>query len=161
MIRRQRGSGSATGSGHTLSVYTASSKTATSFIRNTKMDKCKFCEALNSYKRSNKITNREIDPEFGRWMQELTVAIVSRTWYEKRAKRHASRSVGFRRQGIGWTLNYCPECGRRLTRTKKGSIDRAMSELRNRYEDAKTDSTIINPVAYALYHTWRRFFENC
>lgn len=125
------------------------------------MDKCNFCESLESYKRSIKISNRQIDPEYGRLMQDITVAFVVRNWYEKiGTRRTCGRAVGFKQRGVGFKLNYCPECGRRLTRTKKGSIDQAINDLRNRYEYAKADSAIINPVAYALYHTWRKF-DNC
>lgn len=76
------------------------------------MNKCKFCENLESYKRLN--GNREPDPELGRYKSEYGAALVIRNWYEKQGKKSAGRSTDYRYRGIGYKLNYCPECGRKL-----------------------------------------------
>ena len=46
--------------------------------------------------------------------EEYTVALVSHTWSVSRGKRSASRTVDFRNKGLGYKLNYCPECGKEL-----------------------------------------------
>ena len=79
---------------------------------------CKFCKRLKDIKDIHKIaqgwsTEAEIK-ERGKYMQELTVAIVVRTWFQKHGKNTAGRTVSFRSRGIGFDLNYCPECGRKL-----------------------------------------------
>ena len=79
---------------------------------------CKFCEAIEAKKEVHKIAQSwSTDDElrkFGKYMQELTVAIVERTWYEKHGKKSATRTVSYRNQGLGYKLNYCPECGKEL-----------------------------------------------
>jgi len=79
---------------------------------------CKFCQSLHEIKECHKIaqgwaTEDEIR-KHGKYMQELTAAIVDRTWYQKHGKKSSGRTVHFRNQGIGFKLNYCPECGRLL-----------------------------------------------
>jgi len=79
---------------------------------------CKFFDQIASIKDCHKIasgwaTDAE-RAEYVKYMQELTVAIVDRTWYQKRGKKRAGRTVHFRNQGIGYALNFCPECGRSL-----------------------------------------------
>ncbi len=79
---------------------------------------CKFCEAIEAKKKVHKIaqswsTDNELRKS-GKYMQELTVAIVERTWYEKHGKKSAIRTVSYRNQGLGYKLNYCPECGKEL-----------------------------------------------
>ena len=64
---------------------------------------CKFCEALAE----NKALSWS-------WLKrEWTVALVCRSWAPGN-KRHASRTTDYRYRGIGYKLNYCPECGRKL-----------------------------------------------
>ena len=82
------------------------------------MSQCNFCKDLKEIENRYMMTNDgqtygEIE-EYGEWMQELTVAIVERNWYQKRGKRSASRTIHFKNQGIGFALNFCPECGKRL-----------------------------------------------
>ena len=82
------------------------------------MTECKFCEAMQSNHQIMKIarswaTEYELQ-KYGKYMIEYSVAIVKRTWHKKNGKRHASRTVQYRNKGIGYKLNYCPECGRKL-----------------------------------------------
>ena len=79
---------------------------------------CNFCKDLKVIEDRYKMTNDrqtygEIE-EYGEWMRELTVAIVERNWYQKKGKRSAGRIIHYKNQGIGFALNFCPECGRRL-----------------------------------------------
>lgn len=79
---------------------------------------CKFCGEIESIKESHKhaaswATDSELE-QYGKYMQELTVAIVERNWYQKHGKKHSSRAVHFRYRGLGFKLKYCPECGRKL-----------------------------------------------
>lgn len=79
---------------------------------------CEFCETIEAKKKVHKIAQSwSTDDElrkFGKYMQELTVAIVDHTWYKKRGKKSATRIVSYRNQGLGFKLNYCPECGKEL-----------------------------------------------
>ena len=80
---------------------------------------CKFCEAIKNHKRCDYVSDRwkSEDPEvqkLGKYKHEYTVAIVKRSWYQKRGKRSAGRITDYRYRGLGYKLNYCPECGRKL-----------------------------------------------
>jgi hypothetical protein len=79
---------------------------------------CKFCEALAEEKECHRVAQRWATDaeltEYGKWMAEYTVAIVIRDWYEKKGKKSAGRTVYYRNQGLGFALNYCPECGKKL-----------------------------------------------
>ena len=79
---------------------------------------CEFCKTLAEMKDCHKIaqgwaTDADL-AEYGKWMQELTVAVVERNWYQKKGKRSAGRTVHYRNKGLGFALKYCPECGREL-----------------------------------------------
>lgn len=92
---------------------------------------CKFCEKLTDLKLCDKWSNKsrtEEDKErLGRRKSDYSVAIIHWHWWEKRKKWSGGRTTVFRRQGVGFKLNYCPECGRDLRRRKKGEKD--MQEL--------------------------------
>lgn len=76
---------------------------------------CKFCKALEGYQRVWAIHKRWHEERNEEQMRnELAVAIVERTWTKSKGKRKAGRSTDYRRQGLGYVLNYCPECGRKL-----------------------------------------------
>ena len=64
---------------------------------------CKFCKALAEDKAIS----------FSWLEREWTVALVRRSWVPGN-KRHAGRTTDYRNRGIGYKLNYCPECGRKL-----------------------------------------------
>jgi hypothetical protein len=77
---------------------------------------CDFCKAITDSlicheTQRSQATEKELQ-EFGTYESEYTVAIVERSWYTKRGKKSASRTVRFKSRGIGFKLNYCPECGR-------------------------------------------------
>lgn len=79
---------------------------------------CRFCDELKDLKECHKIaqgwaTDVEL-AEYGKYMQELTVAFVQRCWYQKKGKKLAGRTVHYRNKGLGFALNYCPECGKKL-----------------------------------------------
>lgn len=74
---------------------------------------CKFCEALETWKYCNKTFNKT-RPKEERLKEEYTVALVSHTWSASKGKRNASRTVDYRNKGLGYKLNYCPECGKEL-----------------------------------------------
>lgn len=80
-------------------------------------EECRFCAALKSSMRVNQ-TSREVDklyyPDIGLWHAEFTVALVKRGWHGRLGKRSAGRTTDYRYRGLGYELNYCPECGRRL-----------------------------------------------
>lgn len=77
------------------------------------MMKCEFCERLALEKHWEKIENKT---GLAKINHEYTVAFVTHAWYK--SKRHASRSVDYRNKGLGYKLNFCPECGRQLKRGK-------------------------------------------
>lgn len=71
---------------------------------------CEFCRAYQSWKRAEYITNRYAEIE-EKNNQELNCAIVVRTWTKSKGKRNASRITDYRYRGIGYKLNFCPQCG--------------------------------------------------
>ena len=75
---------------------------------------CKFCEAMKVNRQCDEIDQSPNELAYGKYMSEYTVAIVAHHWYSKMGKRTAGRTVYFRRMGLGYKLNYCPECGARM-----------------------------------------------
>lgn len=82
----------------------------------TETDKpCAFCEALMEYKNIRAFFNqRDKEAHKEKIYEEYTVALVVRS-YAKGKKRTAGRTTDYRNQGIGFKLNFCPECGGKLT----------------------------------------------
>lgn len=81
------------------------------------MKRCKFCEAMKSYKQIEEFThewNADTEKRLGKYMTVYSVAIVKHSWYRKLGKKHAGRSTDYRYRGLGYALNYCPECGKSL-----------------------------------------------
>ena len=77
--------------------------------------KCEFCEALKSYKQIHDFSNSEYKRRGVEcFYHEYTVAMIIRTWTKSKGKRKAGRTTDYRYRGIGYKLNYCPECGERL-----------------------------------------------
>lgn len=76
--------------------------------------KCEFCDALQLNKDirayMNKLHKRDGEEKI---YAEYTVALVIRSW-AKGKKRTAGRNTDYRRRGLGYQLNYCPECGIQL-----------------------------------------------
>lgn len=83
--------------------------------RQKELHRCRFCEAMKVNRNCDIITRTWITDDdrkkYGNYMKEYSVAIVKRSWYSKMGKKHAGRTVEFRRNGLGFALNYCPECG--------------------------------------------------
>ena len=84
------------------------------------MGNCKFCEALEVHRDIYEAGNRyrETDPGLGPYMHEYTVALVIRSWFKTMGKRNAGRTTCYRYRGIGYELNFCPECGKIINKTK-------------------------------------------
>lgn len=72
---------------------------------------CKFCEAMESHRKVETIL-RKHDPDME---YRYSVAIVRRMFFKG---SHGS-STDYRYRGCGYELNFCPECGQRIT--KKGA----------------------------------------
>lgn len=72
---------------------------------------CAFCERMALAKFIE-------DKIYCGYRHEYTVALVDRHWTRERGKRNAVRGVDFRWRGLGFKLNYCPECGRKLKGAK-------------------------------------------
>ena len=78
------------------------------------MSDCAFCEALKSNMQIRAFLNKQREKDHEEKIYEdYTVALVSRS-YLKGRKSHASRTTDYRYAGIGYKLNYCPECGREV-----------------------------------------------
>ena len=76
---------------------------------------CAFCEALMEHKNIRALFNQSIKEEhLEKIYEDYTVALVIRS-YVKGKKRTAGRTTDYRNRGIGYRLNFCPECGRKLT----------------------------------------------
>lgn len=80
------------------------------------MTECKFCEAMESHRKVDTILKKH-EPDVER---RYSVAIVSRIF---KKGHHGCRgsSTDYRYRGCGYALNFCPECGRQLT--KNSAID--------------------------------------
>ena len=76
---------------------------------------CEFCESLEAWKRARRFSNRHDGYKI---KEEYNVALVIRSWTPQKGKRRAGRLVDYRNQGIGFRLNFCPECGREIRRKK-------------------------------------------
>lgn len=75
------------------------------------MSECKFCEALRSWQQAKSMDSSS--------KQECTVALVIRSWRPPyRPKYRATRVTDFRCGGLGYKLNFCPECGRDLQKNR-------------------------------------------
>ena len=81
---------------------------------------CKFCEAMKENRQVDEISRSwSTDDElkrYGKYITEYSVAIVKRSYHKKLGKLKSARGVQFRYRGLGYELNYCPECGRKLER---------------------------------------------
>lgn len=81
---------------------------------------CKFCESFTEIReakeRSYEHPNLYAD---GRMHYEINAAMVVSVWSDRIEKRYAARSTYYRRFGVGYKLNYCPECGKRLQSAKR------------------------------------------
>ena len=76
---------------------------------------CRFCEAHERNKRVVDFKNSHKEYYDGEeWYQELTVALVVHDWTKRQGKRTAARTTDYRYRGLGYKLNYCPECGKNL-----------------------------------------------
>lgn len=76
------------------------------------MANCVFCQRFKDQKGFENFWLRK-DDEPSKY--EYTVALVIRSWKPSiRSKRDACRITDYRNQGIGYKLNFCPECGRKL-----------------------------------------------
>lgn len=94
-----------------------------------KAQKCAFCEAIDSYRIMDAIsvTNAKKRPEeleqYGVPKSSYSVAIVRRMWWSKIGKKGTRGSADFRRRGMGYKLNFCPECGRKISGRKMHKKD--------------------------------------
>ena len=74
---------------------------------------CEFCRRYYGARdilRFKNLHRTEGEPKL---YDGYSVAFVVRT-YRKGHKRQCTRSTDYRSGGLGYKLNFCPECGRRL-----------------------------------------------
>lgn len=79
---------------------------------------CEFCLALAGHKEAAAFWRKYDKNGIGRVKCEYNVALVIRTWDPERGKAHAGRTTDYRHRGIGFKLNFCPECGAELKRKR-------------------------------------------
>ena len=82
-----------------------------------KDERCEFCENYTfkklHYKVFRKMCLKEnVEPT----KKEFSVAIVEIQW--RNSKKNATRTTDYRHLGLGYELNFCPECGKQLRRRK-------------------------------------------
>ena len=79
---------------------------------------CKFCEAMKEKRQIEEFERQRESPKdlekYGKYKTEYAVAIITRSWYSKNGKRNAINTTDYRHMGLGYKLNYCPECGKEL-----------------------------------------------
>lgn len=76
---------------------------------------CDFCDNLNWMKKYAMEENKGRNEE-NKLRYAYNVALVQHIWTKRNGKRNAGRSTNYRNRGIGYQLNYCPECGSSLRR---------------------------------------------
>lgn len=78
------------------------------------MSKCKFCQTLDDHKEYvEKFAKKDESPEIGKYRIKFTAALVIHSWWTK-VKNKNGRITDYMKNGRGYPLNYCPECGRKL-----------------------------------------------
>lgn len=71
--------------------------------------KCKFCEALEMYRRIDAVV-KDFDPNMS---NRYSVAIARRAFIKgRKGCQSIQTDYGYRK--CGYKLNFCPECGRDL-----------------------------------------------
>ena len=76
---------------------------------------CEFCKRLEIARWCDGLTDtRRRNEGLERILREYTAAFVVRSWTKKNGKRNAGRTVYFKNRGIGFRLNFCPECGKKI-----------------------------------------------
>ena len=75
---------------------------------------CAFCEAYETQKKIYAFKDQHPEYYFEQTFYEITVAMVTREWTKSKGKARAGRTTDYRFRGLGYKLNYCPECGRKL-----------------------------------------------
>ena len=83
--------------------------------------KCAFCRSLEAHRIGVAIANKTNHSDGPPLLEEYTVAIVARSWIKGQSKRGAGRSTDYRYQGLGYKLNYCPECGKKIERRRRNA----------------------------------------
>lgn len=81
------------------------------------MPDCSFCEALTRKKQIYRFLNQDRRSEGDEPVHvQYTVALVIRSGIVGRG--YKSRETDYRNRGIGFQLNFCPECGKVLRKQK-------------------------------------------
>lgn len=78
------------------------------------INKCEFCVSMVAHQNARRVLTR-IDESVGEepMHEQYKAALVILT-YKKGHKKEAARTVDFKKNGKGFDLFYCPECGRPL-----------------------------------------------
>ena len=79
---------------------------------------CAFCDALAMHKWANSILQCDHGAD-DQVLHAYSTALIIHSWLKSMGKASASRLVDYRHKGLGFKLNYCPECGRQMKRGKK------------------------------------------
>lgn len=82
------------------------------------MSACHFCEAYEAHFRVFKFKRDHSEWYEAKLEHEITVAMVIRSWLPGK-KRNCGRITDYRYRGCGYALNYCPECGKSLKRSRE------------------------------------------
>ena len=83
------------------------------------MKDCIFCDFYEHYKRVDRYIRQEAKKTKSMIINhEYSVALVERAWENGTSKRNSNRATHYKNKGIGYDLNFCPECGRQLKRGK-------------------------------------------
>ena len=68
-------------------------------------EKCSFCKKYGLYTRLDRMSKNKVI------MNEYTVAMIQSTYCNG---RESGRTFLFKKDGSGFPLNFCPECGKKL-----------------------------------------------
>ena len=72
---------------------------------------CKFCNSMKVFRQCDEILKKS-DPDLE---HRYSVAIITRT-FRKGQRGCRGSSMDARYNGCGFELNYCPECGQKITK---------------------------------------------
>lgn len=76
---------------------------------------CKFCEALSWKKKFARASHKQYPDH----RSVYSVALVDRIFVKGRKGGSCGTSVDYRNKGCGYQLNFCPECGKYLKRSRE------------------------------------------
>lgn len=74
---------------------------------------CEFCDNLDFRKQLN-VEDNQVREKDNVFMNKYTVALIIHHLTKRKGKRNAGRTTDYRYRWLGYKLNFCSECGRKV-----------------------------------------------